>query len=410
MNDPVPSRPIQIQSLSPATSFTRPAPSVLASIPTFTSSVPVLAPAPPVIERGASPAKGSWLTRYWKKVGGGSLLLSLLIHAVFVIVAFFIVQTISTEDRVDFLPGGGGKAGNEASQQISEQVTVKKHNLLREHTPVQRLASLNGSNSLLIPDAPSEDAALPEMNNLLGGGGSMGVGASGAGGGFGSGFGSGGMKGFTGNPVVMFGRDLQVRSIAVVLDVSGSMTKHLAHVVKELDRVAKGSPVVLYVGCGIMPIPPKTHIDDDAIETIRSLKTKDPAKNFEIFWRRSHGQDGYEPPKKGEPGSDVPEQEVYDIFASRPRTYFIKSQGIQYAWTALVCNEVRHAEAVYWFSDFQDAVEAKQLKRTGDTLRRRKQKLFMHASETGNSFTQVRDDLVKPTGGDVIADPNPDKK
>jgi len=321
------------------------------------------------------------------------------------------VETVTREDKVDFLPGGGSKNGTEANQQFAEQVRVKKQNHLQKSIPVQRLAVLNSNNAILLPETPPDNVDLPQMSSLLGGGSmSSGFGSSGGGGGYGSGNGFGGMKGNSIKPLMMFGRDLKVRSIAVVMDVSGSMTKHLAHVVKELDRVAKGSPVVLYVGCGVMPIPPKTHIDDNGIETIHSLKTKDPAKNFEIFWRRSHGQGEYQPPKNGEEETiPVPEKDVYELFAKRPQTYFIKMQGIQYAWTALVCSEVRQAEAVYWFSDFQDAVEEKQLKRVSDTLRRRHQKLFMHASEQGKSYDKVLDDLVKPTGGDLIVDPNKNK-
>jgi hypothetical protein len=67
----------------------------------------------------------------------------------------------------------------------------------------------------------------------------------------------GGVSGITFKPLMMFGIELKdTRKIAVVMDVSRSMTKYLPIVAKELDKVARGSPLVLYFGCGLKS-PPK---------------------------------------------------------------------------------------------------------------------------------------------------------
>ena len=60
----------------------------------------------PVIEA----ARENALKKYWRTAGGGSLMVSLLIHAALLIGAVFMVQTIVHEKTVDFLPGGGSKA------------------------------------------------------------------------------------------------------------------------------------------------------------------------------------------------------------------------------------------------------------------------------------------------------------
>jgi hypothetical protein len=164
----------------------------------------------------------------------------------------------------------------------------------------------------------------------------------------------------------------------VILDVSGSMTPHLSQVIEELDRVAKRSPVVLYVGCGVAKPPEGVHIDDS------TTPTRFP--QFKAYWQADHG----------------PEEDVYSILQRRPYTYFIKSQGIQYAWVALLTQEVRHAEALYWFSDFQDDVDDEQIESVLTNLKRRKQKLFIHASDKGNEFERIRDKLCLPSGGLVI--------
>lgn len=227
-----------------------------------------------------------------------------------------------------------------------------------------------------------ETMNLPVMSSILGGSmGSGGFGDSGAGGGHGAGMGIGGMSGRTFKPISMFGKNLNARSIAVILDVSGSMTPHLRGVVEELDRVARGSPVVLYVGCGVDKPPGGMRLNDDATETRRSSR-------FRSYWTDDHG----------------PETEVYSIMEKRPSTYFIKSQGIQYAWIALLTAEVRNAEALYWFSDFQDDVDDDQMASVLENLKRRKQKLFIHASDRGSSFEKVRDQICLPSGGMVIAE------
>src|SRR5690606_38833933 len=129
------------------------------------------------------------------------------------------------------------------------------------------------------------------------------------------------------------------------------------------------------VGCGIDRPPSGVKLDDSSSETRRSPRFRD-------YWQENHG----------------PEEDVYNIMKNRPFTYYIKNQGIQYAWIALLTDEVRHAEALYWFSDFQDDVNDQQMATVLDNLKRRRQKLFIHASDEGNSFETIRDKLCVPSG------------
>jgi hypothetical protein len=257
---------------------------------------------------------------------------------------------------------------------------MKKHTLLNKAVPLRKVVSTSTASAIALPDLPMNTIALPEMASVLGGNiGSGGFGNSGAGGGFGTGMGLGGLSGRTFKPIIMFGKNLNARSIAVIFDVSGSMTPHLSRVIEELDRVAKGSPVVMYVGCGVEKPPTGVKLDEEALETRRSPR-------FRAFWMEDHG----------------PEKDVYDVLVKRPFTYFIKSQGVQYAWIALLNDQIRHAEALYWFSDFQDGVNNEQMDAVLENLKRRRQKLFIHASEEGSSFERVRDRLCIPSGGAVI--------
>jgi hypothetical protein len=313
-------------------------------------------------------------------MGGGSLLLSVVTHLVLLVIASFIVTSVVGPRSYDFLPGGGSKSGKAASQDLAHQVKMRKRTLMDKAVPLRKVVSTSTATAIALPDLPMNTIALPEMASVLGGNiGSGGFGDSGAGGGFGNGMGLGGMSGRAFKPIVMFGKNLNARSIAVILDVSGSMTPHLSKVIEELDKVAKGSPVLLYVGCGVQKPPSGVKLDEEALETRRSPR-------FRSFWEEDHG----------------PEKDVYQILVRRPYTYFIKSQGISYAWIALLNDQVRHAEALYWFSDFQDDVDEDLMKSVLGNLKLRRQKLFIHASEEGNSFESVRDRLCIPSGGAVI--------
>ncbi len=377
---------------------------------------PFIAP-PPDTENIKRPGA---IARYWRAIGGGSLLVSLIIHGGILVAAYFIVQTITEEKPLDFLPGGGSKSGQEASSEFSKQVKAKKRTNLDKATPMQRIVSISNSSNVALPDVPMDNLDVPDLASTLSNGGQMsgGFGSSGAGGGFGSGMGIGGLSGVTFKPISMFGKNLKARRIGVIMDVSGSMTPHLTKVVKELDRVANGSPLILYVGCGVSSPAKGVKLDGDAMET---LGRKDKVEAFEKFWRASHNAPPKppvpgappEPPKKKKDKDEVepvPEAAVYEVLANRRQTFFVKSQGIQYAWLALLVDELRHVDALYWFSDFQDAVDDKQIERVSDMMRRRKQKLFIHPSVKGKSFEEVRDKLCLPSGGEVVEVPEEKKK
>lgn len=220
-NSPSPaSRPVKIQSLSGTVSglipesaapsaLVQPAAPAAAPVPQAPQQVVVTAPAGPVHFHGAShiaPARQpNAVVRYWRKVGGGSLALSLLIHVGILVGAYFMVQTIVQENKVDFLPGGGSKAGQEASNALSQQVQQKKRTTMNKSMPVRRLVSQSTNAAISLPDAPADSLSLPDTSSLMGGmSGSGGFGKAGAGGGFGTGQGIGGVSGFA--PVTFFGK------------------------------------------------------------------------------------------------------------------------------------------------------------------------------------------------------------
>ena len=144
---------------------------------------------------------------FWRKLGGGSLSISLIIHGIILAVGLILIIQVIPAPKplpVDFMPSGGG--GGDPS--ANNKVKAKQRKAMSSVAP--RVAAKDAVGSFTLPEPESSDiSALP---SLSGGAISGGLGGSGSGGGRGTGtgqgFGSGagiGMGGGTGkmNPFGM---------------------------------------------------------------------------------------------------------------------------------------------------------------------------------------------------------------
>ncbi len=167
---------------------------------------------PPAYSPTSSPPSAplSPLVLFWRKLGGGSLTLSLAIHAGLLFAAGFLVIVVQMpKAAVDFLPGGSTSQGKKASQDRQHQVQQKKRTQLQKAVPKQKLVSTSITSAVTLPEAPTDLLDLPDATQMLGSGGGMGgaglsMAGSGAGAGFGTAFGNGAVKGFTG--MTFFGK------------------------------------------------------------------------------------------------------------------------------------------------------------------------------------------------------------
>lgn len=204
---------VSVQSLSPS-GMTSSVPVAIPSARGATGAVPAgVAYAEPIehgvaepayVHVGPPPRRPNALMQYWRKVGGGSLAVSLIIHGVLIAVFVAIVYTTTIEPKVDFLPGGGNAAGAQASQEMAHQVQQKKRSAMNKSTPIRKLTSQSNNATISLPDIPVDSVDVPDMAIPMGGAmSSGGFGAAGAGGGFGKGTGIGGQAGFTALPPSM---------------------------------------------------------------------------------------------------------------------------------------------------------------------------------------------------------------
>ena len=316
-----------------------------------------------------------------------------------VIGAFWVFRIIhQPEKKVEFIPAGSAGGGPRGAE---HQVQQKKQAMINPQTNVKRVFAEGRTSEFAIPEQGEDFGQMSMLSSLSGGGMSGGLGGSGSGKGFGNGSGNG--TGFgSGMPsgIKLFGMDLKVKSIGVVLDVSRSMTPQLEKVLNEVNQVAQGSPVILHVGCGIGTVSKRSEG--------RILPVTAPRDGFKEFWFlnqdiRYRGLAATNVTEKIDISGPVPQQAVYDLLATRPKTYFHNHGPTPTTGEALRASEFRDVEAVYWFADFQDPIDADAAETIRKTLIRRKQKLYIHAFKEGSFFNVALEELVAPTGGKKIA-------
>ncbi|TDU69262.1 hypothetical protein EI77_02910 [Prosthecobacter fusiformis] len=328
----------------------------------------------------------------WQRWGGQALSLSVGIHALLLIGgATFVVNQIR-EPQVDFIPGGS-QQGAAASQALEHKIQQKKSPWLKKAMPARKLAAVGSISDIVLPDEVPDLMDLPQSRDLSGGKLTAGMGLGGAGGGFGKSMGLGSQSGMVFQPFSMFGMEIKAKRLALILDVSTSMAPHLPRVIAEVDRMSKGSIVILYFGCGIES-PPPGGLDGDEVYSTSSVE-------FEKFWRLGGATLSETRKYRIDPSQSIQSESIFRLLSKRPQTYFIHNTGLGYTWLALLNDKVRNADGLYWFSDFQDRVDFKQLVIVRENLERRKQRLYMHAYTQGGSYDLIRTQLVEPTKGDV---------
>lgn len=124
----------------------------------------------------------------WRRLGGGSLSISVLLHvALLVIGAVWVLRIIPAEKEkiVDFMPTGGG-GGDPSTSQISQQ--KQRASMMRPN--LSRVVTDGAVSQITLPDQ-DESTQMAQLGQLGSGSLSGGLGGSGSGGGKGDGHGKG---------------------------------------------------------------------------------------------------------------------------------------------------------------------------------------------------------------------------
>lgn len=92
---------------------------------------------------------------YWNKIGGGSFMLSLLIHAGILIAAYFIVETIVQDPPINIISNSGNKNGEERNHELKARIQKNKRDALNAKIPPK--IKVNGPSTVSLPDTPDID-------------------------------------------------------------------------------------------------------------------------------------------------------------------------------------------------------------------------------------------------------------
>lgn len=116
-------------------------------------------PPPPQVQISA------WL-RFWRQMGGGSLMLSIAVHVGLLLAAgLILVGTQRAKPVVDFVPAGQTQASVDASRDLEHKVSMKQMNAMARKMPQTRIG-VEGVEGFVLPE--SEVMVLPEAGHGTG--------------------------------------------------------------------------------------------------------------------------------------------------------------------------------------------------------------------------------------------------
>lgn len=105
----------------------------------------------------------AWL-RFWRQMGGGSLMLSIAVHVGLLLAAgVIIVGTQMAKPVTDFIPSGPTQASLKAGQDLEHKVSLKHLNATARKTPQSRIA-VDGPGVCSLPEG--EVMVLPEVGRV----------------------------------------------------------------------------------------------------------------------------------------------------------------------------------------------------------------------------------------------------
>src|SRR6478735_3080258 len=111
---------------------------------------------------------------YWRKLGGGSLTISIIVHAIVILVAvlWILESQRPAKEEVQFLPGGGGGGGG-GEQKMSQ----KKQRAVSQTAPKTRIAAaVSNADAVSLPDVSSTLTDMSALSSVSLGGAGLGTG------------------------------------------------------------------------------------------------------------------------------------------------------------------------------------------------------------------------------------------
>lgn len=202
----------------------------------------------------------------------------------------------------------------------------------------------------------------------------------------------------------LFGKTIEASNLGVVLDVSGSAHSHLDKAITEIDKSFPSAHMVLVVGCGmsdgvttqevvgnqrVVPGSPRIHEfgQIQREEDVNPFRRSVPGQ-LEIFYRKIGGGERAEEFKK--------------YFKRRDNLYVLYGGDILAANFAFDFLLERNVDAIYWFADFEDPIDAEIREDLTRRLKRNRTQVIAH-NFLGHQMRSDVAEMADETNGTTIS-------
>jgi hypothetical protein len=181
----------------------------------------------------------------------------------------------------------------------------------------------------------------------------------------------------------LFGTVVGDKKLGVIVDVSGSMQRYLDRVMTEVLSNFPNAEVVLVEGCGMEAVTADS--PSPAPKSRLAGRKKRPRREFQEPLIPPHvvgfnSNEGLASPAVGGLGGlrqSVPR--VYESLLHRAATWIVVGDEANVA-TRLAFEHLAgdHVQAIYWFSDFEDPVEARESEKAAKSVQDNKIEVYLH--------------------------------
>ncbi|NJK90748.1 MAG: hypothetical protein HC904_02285 [Blastochloris sp.] len=335
----------------------------------------------------------------------GPISISVLLHAAMLTVIGGVVIIEQVVPKTNFSPVVLGETIQDqvvdANEVVDEIVDPGGGGMLE--VPADEVAMPESSMSVESVDALSVESALPSSWTLSSAA-SLGTAGMGSGLGTGSGSGGGASGGVgTGKGKTigrLFGKQVEAQKLGVILDISMSAHDKLPAAVQEIQRSFRNMPLVMAFGCGINP---------------QAVDKDDSARIYRFADKKPHPeQDSATGGNKKGPSRTTlgmiaaaelknPEvRQIMETLRSDPNAYILYSKSISVTQLAFEKLIEEGCDTIYWFADFADAVDPKEMEKLTRELKRREIKVIAH-NFSGKAVPALQTQMARETGGDTLS-------
>lgn len=182
----------------------------------------------------------------------------------------------------------------------------------------------------------------------------------------------------------LFGTVVGDKKLGVIVDVSGSMQPYLETVMNGVLTNFPDARMVLIEGCGMEEFR-SDYRETNPSARPRGRKKKPRKEEFNlpiipphvVDFASSEGRSS--PAMVGWGGLRLRNPKLYESLLQRSDTWMVVGDGSQVATRqAFEYLAGEHVQAIYWFSDFEDRVEAGEGERAAQTLQDNKIEVYLH--------------------------------